>query len=105
MKFTELYTVFVKKRILLSIWLGLLVCTETQAQTRQVITYYDNARTQIKERYAISSSNPPVVQGAYESFYTNGKLRSKGTYQQGIPDGQGIHVKGGATQAPPGESK
>jgi len=58
------------------------------AQMRQVVTYYDQARTQVREKYAISNTKPPVLQGAYERFYANGRLQAKGMYRQGLPEGQ-----------------
>ncbi len=57
------------------------------AQMRQVITYYDQTKKQIKEKYFISSTKPAYIQGIYESFYSNGRPKAKGSYQQGTPEG------------------
>lgn len=69
------------------LWL-LMAYAGAWAQTRQVVTYYDQSRTQVKEKYTLADTHPPVLQGAYQSFYSNGKVHSQGSYQKGIPQGK-----------------
>ena len=59
-------------------------------QSRQVVTYYDQARRLVKERYVVSGK-PPQRNGSYEGFYANGRPRAKGTYRNGTPEGNWRH--------------
>ncbi len=81
-------TVFIRQLSIFFLWLWLLPCSAVWAQTRQVTTYYDQSRTQIKEKYFVTHTKPVVLQGAYKSFYTSGRLRATGFYQKGTPDGK-----------------
>ncbi|MDJ1484495.1 toxin-antitoxin system YwqK family antitoxin [Cytophagaceae bacterium YF14B1] len=72
---------------IVSIWLMLFLCPVLKAQTKQVITYYDKGKEHVKEKYTISNTKPPYLQGPYENYYANGKVRSRGTYKKGVPDG------------------
>jgi antitoxin component YwqK of YwqJK toxin-antitoxin module len=52
------------------------------AQSRQVKTYFDNQKKQLKEQYEVSSSRNPKLHGAYASYYVSGKVKSRGFFQQ-----------------------
>ncbi len=57
------------------------------AQTRQIVTYYDARQQTIKEKYSVTSSRPPRLEGLYESFFANGKPQAIGTYRKNQPEG------------------
>lgn len=57
------------------------------AQIREVENFYDLEKKILKERYTIINANPPYIEGVYSSFYSNGNLKAKGSYEKNIPNG------------------
>lgn len=54
---------------------------------RDVTTYYDSAKTVIKETFHTSASEPSVLEGAYTAYYTNGQQKIKGYYENNVATG------------------
>lgn len=50
-------------------------------------TYFDIAKTQIKESYVVKSPTSSVLHGNYESFYENGNKKSQGQFTENISSG------------------
>ena len=52
-----------------------------QGQTSTKTTYYDLEKQKIKERYTISDAQPGVLNGAYENYFSSGKIKCRGQYK------------------------
>ena len=55
------------------------------AQVRKVETFYDAEKKKIKEIYFLKNEKPV---GIYESYYFNGKLKSKGNFENNTQSGE-----------------
>jgi antitoxin component YwqK of YwqJK toxin-antitoxin module len=53
--------------------------TNNSTNLKLIETFYDKAKTIIKERYYIDENG--FRQGMYEEFYENGKLKTKCTFK------------------------
>ncbi len=53
----------------------------------EVTTYYDRAKTVVKETFHTAASNPAVLEGAYTNYYANGQAKIKGYYNNNIATG------------------
>ena len=63
----------------------------TQQNTlTQIETFYDEAKTKVKERYFVDKNY--LRQGLYELFYENGQLKGRCTYKNGELDGLDEHI-------------
>jgi antitoxin component YwqK of YwqJK toxin-antitoxin module len=58
------------------------------AQVKEVKVLYDSLDQRLKEKYFVLQSNPQVLEGAYESYYLNGKLKSSGQYKNNQASGK-----------------
>ncbi len=61
------------------------------AQTRQVKTYFDDQKKQLKEQYTVNASRPPQLHGLYTSYYVNGNVKSKGTFDRNAASGPWVY--------------
>lgn len=57
-------------------------------QKRTVTSYFDDNQSAIKEVYYVNDSMPGMLDGPYVSYYANGKVKSKGSYKNGLPTGE-----------------
>src|SRR3712207_2573006 len=55
-------------------------------QNRQVEHFYDQEKKILKESYTVKGKNPPIIEGLYTSYYTNGQVKTKGYYKNNLPN-------------------
>ena len=61
------------------------------AQREIIKTYYDDAHTVLKEYYTVKDLKTRIIEGEYNSYYVNGKLKASGYYINNVPDGLWIY--------------
>lgn len=57
------------------------------AQSIEIKNYYDPQRKIIKEAFFVKSKYNKELHGPYKSYYLNGNIKSKGNYNNNLPDG------------------
>ncbi len=60
--------------------------TPANSQSKEILKYYDNEKTLLKERYFIKSGKKPLIHGLYESFFSDGSIQTRGYYKNNVPD-------------------
>ncbi len=74
-------------RNILQILTLLTVCiTDGFSQGIVMEHWFDEGKTQIKEKYHITDSATAILNGPYYSYFQSGKLESSGYYKNNIPD-------------------
>ncbi|MEM9896130.1 MAG: hypothetical protein AAF789_07145, partial [Bacteroidota bacterium] len=66
----------------IAIW---IISSQLFAQLQEVKTYYAADSLQVREIYYFDQLDSSL-NGTYESFYSNGSLKTFGRYQQNLPD-------------------
>src|SRR6478609_7001167 len=61
--------------------------TTTCFAQKEVKTYYDSLRKQLKEDYFVSSNDNETPDGKYKRYYPSGKLEIEGEYHDGKRNG------------------
>lgn len=67
--------------------MSLFFSNMAQAQLKEIRVMYDSMDQQVKEKYFVKEDNPLILDGDYESYYLDGKVKSKGQYQNNKPTG------------------
>lgn len=57
-----------------------LISIQSFAQNKQLKTYYDAEKKQIKEIYHVLDKDSSILDGLYKTFYQNGKIKTVGFY-------------------------
>lgn len=60
--------------------------SDAYAQGYQIKTYFDAEETVVKEQYYVKDSLNPSLQGLYESFFSDGSIKTRGYYKNNTPD-------------------
>lgn len=86
-----------------SIFFLLAAANSLLAQGEKRASFYKNNENQIREVYHLRDTLDNILHGEYISFFMNGTMEKKGSYEEGLPEGKWAYYYENGNQKMEGE--